>query len=259
LAVTVHDRDDQAAGPNPVQVWPEQLATERPATWGQLRFGVPSYTPPSSTPGGTITIRHGLDGQSVMDAEVGGHTTCAEGMPDFFSAWGNANYAGLDQTNIQNQRDVADWPCFAKTYLTFPLAAVPPGKVIQSATLKLYQFGNGGVGWDPAPVRSLIWVHTVSEDWQESAITWNNAPFSRENVASSWVDPLGEFPGWPGVARTWDISRAVAQAYASGAPLRVVLYTSDGAYHSGKYFSTSEADDWNAEARPALEIVWGNP
>jgi hypothetical protein len=51
----------------------------------------------------------------------------------------------------------------------------------------------------------------------------------------------------------------VADAYRAGAPLQIVMYTGDGAYHSGKYFSTSDTGEWNAVARPTLTIVWGNP
>ena len=53
------------------------------------------------------------------------------------------------------------------------------------------------------------------------------------------------------------MSRAVAEAYASGAPLRLVLYEADWAYHSGKYFHSSDACDWNTEGCPALTITWG--
>ena len=259
LSLTIHDRDSQAGPPNPVMGWPEALDMRRPATWGQLAFGVPAYAPPAASPGETVMIRHGLAGATVTDAMVGGGATCAEGMTDFFGQWGDANYAGIDQTSVHNQRDVADWPCYAKTYLTFPLNNVPSGKVILSATLTLHQFGGGGAGWTPPAVRSMIWVHTITDPWQEDKITWNNAPLSGENISSTWVDPLDAFPGWPGIPYEWDVSRAVAEAYSTGTPLQLAMYTGDGAYHSGKYFSTSDTGEWNAVARPTLTIVWGNP
>jgi hypothetical protein len=90
-------------------------------------------------------------------------------------------------------------------------------------------------------------------------LTWNNAPLAQENVSAAWVDPLDSFPGFPGVARQWDVSRAVSEAYASGGPLRLSLYDADWAYHSGKYFVTSDAEEWNEEARPALRVTWGYP
>jgi len=73
------------------------------------------------------------------------------------------------------------------------------------------------------------------------------------------VDDCG-VPGgtpWPCVARQFDVSRAVAQAYATGAPLRLAIYEADMEAHSGKYFTTSDEDDWNAVGRPTLSVVWG--
>jgi hypothetical protein len=80
-----------------------------------------------------------------------------------------------------------------------------------------------------------------------------------ENISSAWVYPVEQFPGWPGIPWSWDISRAVAQAYEAGEPLRLAIYTADNAYHSGKYFVSSDTGDWNAQARPTIEIRFGTP
>ena len=53
------------------------------------------------------------------------------------------------------------------------------------------------------------------------------------------------------------MSGAVAEAYAAGTPLRLSLYESDWAYHSGKYFHSSDTDDWNENGRPTLTVTWG--
>lgn len=256
LGVVVHDRDDAAGAPIADQQWPESMNGQTPSTWGQLRFGIPGYSPPFAIPGGNVVARQGLDGAIVPDGHVGGATNCGDPFnPDFFNGWGDANYAGATQINIQNQADVADWPCFSKYYVTFPLEAVPAGKVIISARLILHQFGNS----HPENARrSHIHVFAIAGDWQEETLTWNNAPLAVENVSAAWVDPLLDFPGWPGVPREWNVTRAVAQAYDAAAPLQLALYSSDGAYHSGKYFSSSNVGDWNAVARPTLEIVWGD-
>ena len=86
-----------------------------------------------------------------------------------------------------------------------------------------------------------------------------DAPQAWENVSRAVVDPLLAYPGEPGIPRTWDLSYAVAQAYPGGGPLRLVLYSADYYMHSGKYFHSSDVDDWMAEARPKLEVTWGNP
>jgi hypothetical protein len=103
----------------------------------------------------------------------------------------------------------------------------------------------------------LIQVSTAAGDWDETSLTWNNAPLAAENVGRAWVDWLSDQPPWPGVARSWDVSHAVAEAYASGYPLRLVLYSADSARHSGKYFVSSDTGDWNEEGRPTLQVTWG--
>ena len=64
---------------------------------------------------------------------------------------------------------------------------------------------------------------------------------------------------WPGVPHHWDVSYAATKAYAAGTPLRLALYSGDGAYHSGRYFVSSDTGDWNAEGRPTLRVTLGLP
>lgn len=261
LAVTLHDRDGSSGPALASKSWLPTMDPDRPATWGELHFGLPGFAAPGVSPAGTVKIRHKLDGAQVVDGEVGGSTTCGKGL-DFWTQWGDHTTPGSETNadfNVQNQYDVADWPCYAKFYLSFPLDRIPVGKVIVSARLTLHQFGGSGGGEWGEPQPSLIQVFTVNGGWQESSLTWNNAPLARENVSAAWVNPLTTFPGWPGVPWTWDLSRAVAAAYAAGGPLHLAVYSADGPYHSGKYFSSSDTADWNARARPTLEIEWGNP
>jgi hypothetical protein len=255
LATAVHDRDNQNGTPAiPNQVWPENMDGSQPATWGQIQFGLPAYSS-AATPQGTTTIKHGQNGAVVTDAQVGGYFDCGEPYnPNFFNGWGDANHynrGNRDQVNVQNQANLGDWPCFSKTYITFPLSQIPANKQIVSADLTFYHFG----GSDPSQAGySFIHVLTVGESWAEQTITWNNAPLAVENYAVTSVPPLPSFPGWPGVPREWDVSRAVAHAYVTGQPLRLVLYSTDSSMHSGKYFYSSDAD-W--EGRPTLTVVWG--
>jgi hypothetical protein len=259
MALILHDRDDAGGTPIPDQLWPETVESYQPATWGQLAFGMPTYDPPSAVPDDVVTIRHRHDGATVMDADVGGDSVCGQlAAPDYFSTWGELNYAGKEYVNIQNQIDVADWPCFSKYYVTFPLDTLPADSVIISATLTLHHFGNAGDGHEPAPEPSYIQVLTVREDWDEATLTWNNAPLALENISAAWVDPLDSFPGWPGISREWDVSRAVAEAHTTGDPLRLALYDADWAPHSGKYFVSSDTGDLNAEGRPTLTVTWGH-
>jgi len=259
MGLVLHDRDDGSGPPLPDQAWPPTLLASQPVTWGQLFFGLPTYSPSLATPGSTVIIRHGLNGATVADADVGGSSTCGTAAsPGFFPTWGNLNYTGRQWLNIQNVGDVADWPCFSKYYVTFPLQALPSGATIISATLILHQFGNAGQGWDPGPQPSLIQVLTVGEDWNESTLTWNNAPLALENVAATWVDPLEDPPPPAGVSRQWDVSRAVVDAYADGQPVRLALYEADYALHGGKYFRTSDFEEVGQKDRPTLIVTWGH-
>lgn len=256
LAVIVHDRDDSGGSAIPNKLWPENMAGDRPESWGRLVFGLPALRVSGRSPQGSLTIRQGLEGAVVPDGEVGGATNCGDGM-DKFTEWGEANYAGIDRVNVQNQYDVSDSACFSKYYVTFPLDRLPPGKDILTARLVIYQFGNAGGGeWGEAP-GSWIQVFTIGEDWQEASLTWNNAPLALENISRAWVPWLTEYPGAAGLPREWDVSRAAEWAYNAGKPLRLALYSADSARHSGKYFWSSDYS--LATSRPALTVEWADP
>lgn len=254
LGVVLYDRDDQPpAGEVAPEQWPEAFDQGRPSTWGELTFGSANYAPPLAVPQGTTVIQRGLGTSVVEDAWVGGGGTCSgghEGDPE------HDNYGGDTSLFVENQSLIADFPCYSKSYLRFHLDDLPPGKTIISATLSLHHWGNA----NPSNAQpSLIQLFTVDGDWGEYDLTWNNAPLVQKNLTATWVDvctPAApcEFPG---VRYDWDATQAVAEAYAGGAPLNVALYTADTNFDSSKYFSSSEAGDWNAEARPMLTVVWG--
>jgi hypothetical protein len=258
LAVALHDRDDSSGTPLADQTWPGTASLDSPATWGELHFGLPVHTPPNEAPAGTTTIRHRLNGAVVKDAAVGGYTVCG-GSTNYWTQWGDTPesfYSSGKDFNVQNEADISDYPCFSKYFVTFPLDSLPAGKSILSASLTLHLFGNS----QPDQAQpSLIQVFTVNQDWSDADLTWNNAPRAWENVSRTWVNPVPGFPGWPGVPWTWDVSYAVNWAYSHGLPLRLAFYSADSAIHSGKYFVSSDTDDWNAAARPTLEVTWGNP
>ena len=267
LGLRIYDRDDQA-GSIVTTSWPEDLSPNQPVTWGQMHFGLPAYTAPSVSARQSVTIRHQLNGAIVPDAGVGGNIDlqgtgsylCPSNPTFIWNQWGSTTFAGAPFANIQNQAAIADWPCFAKYYITFPLNAIPSGKAIVSATLTLHLQG----GSDPTQAEpSLIQILAIADDWSEATLTWNNAPIPFENVSRAWVDVdtgcgSPSVP-WPCVPYTWDLSRAVSQAYNAGQPLRLALYSADAAYHSGKYFTTSDAEDWDAAGRPTLRVTFGNP
>ena len=260
LAMILHDRDSLSGSPLPVKMWTEAAERDIPATWGNLRFGVPGYTPPIMTNVRTTNIRDGINGVEVPDADVGGSGLCGD-MVNWRSdaaLWGNYNQGFEEDLNISNEAQMEHWPCYSKYYVSFPLGSIPPGKAILSATLNLYQFGGAGLDQTSDPVYdSLIQVLTVGEPWEEGTISWNTAPLAVENISRAWV-PVYNSSVCPGAERTWDVSRAVALAYEQGKPVNLVLYSSEAPQHTGKYFYSSDTG-CGADARPTLTIQWGDP
>ncbi|HIE57763.1 MAG TPA: DNRLRE domain-containing protein [Anaerolineales bacterium] len=261
VAVLLYDRDNAENTPIDDKFWPETFQPLDPRTWGALHFGEADFTPSDLTPTGSAIIKQGINGALVPDAHVGGAFNCGADV-DHWNEWGYTNYENIDPTqiNIQNQDEMlADWPCFSKYFVTFPLDAIPAGSTVVSATLTLYQFGNSGMGWEPPPVHSWIQVLTIADEWTDTTITWNNAPLAAENITMTRVEPLSEYPGWPGIPITWNISKAVVDAYMAGEPLQLALYSADSAMHSGKYFHASESGGDDTSARPTLTVYWAQP
>ncbi len=256
LGIQLHDRDSATGPMEPDKLWPESMSPVQPASWGQLRFGLPGYSLPSPvTRQGTTVIRQGLNGVTVQDAAVGGDTLCGGNLSDYFVQWGNLNYAHSIVFNVQNVEATSEWPCLSKAYITFPLDSLPAAKSIISATLTLYHRGNPG----PPPGPAYIQVLSVDQSWDENTITWNNAPLARENLGGVWIPPVSDTPPYPGIPYNWDVSRAVAEAYAAGEPARLAIYSANGSFSNGRYFHSSDVEDLNAEGRPTLRVTWGAP
>ena len=264
LGLIVYDRDAASENAILTSSWPENLQNNQPGTWGELHFGIPRFPAPPAPSSGTVMIRQGLANAVVSDAAVGGTVdNLCPGDADFiWNEWGYANFAGAESSNIQNQANIDDWPCFAKYYVTFPIDQIPPGKTIHSAALILHHWGNSGTR--NLAQDSIIHVFSVAEDWREQTLSWNNAPLALENIDRiriPWVDctaGTGQM-NWPCTPRIWDVGRAVDQAYQQGQPVRLALYSVDTAMHSGKFFTTSETGDWNEAGRPTLVIHYGDP
>ncbi len=258
MGLIVHDRDQRAGAAEAPQPWPTGLNATDVASWGWLQVGTPYWQPPAVQASGEVTIRRAKQSDAaVPDASVGGTTgnLCGESTPSFWETWPNANWGSRADANVQNQIDISDWNCYSRYYITFPLESVPAGKVIVGATLTLHQYGNSGTF--ALAQRSLIQVLRAGGAWDEETITWNNAPQALENIGAIWVTPVQSMPAWPGIPWAWNVGKAVADAYAEGQPVRLVLYSADSNYHSGKLFVSSDTGDWNAAGRPALRVVWG--
>lgn len=257
LALAVQNQDNASASPLVVTWWPQSAQGTASTSWGQLVYGLPVYRP-SQTTGTVSTIRNGVNNQVVTDAMVGGGLGCYGLNQGSFrwTYWATKNWAGSTRADVANQSDVSDWECFTKYYITIPLSSLPRGKGVISAKITLYETGNMGQNGLPGPNPSNIEVATVNQAWSVSTIDWNNAPPVGEVISMTTVNLYVQAP-LPGNAYTWDVSAAVANAYASGQPLRLVFYSTDAPRHSGKYFTTSYQPSWDIEGRPALQVTLG--
>jgi hypothetical protein len=267
LGVQLYDRDDNPpAGYVAPEYWPETFGANNPGTWGELHFGYANYQPPHAVPEGTTVIRAATPvDNTVEDAWMGGGGTCSSGH----EGGTEINHGNDTDLFVGSETAPTHFPCYNKSYLRFALSSIPAGKTILSATLTLHHWGNAGDPGAPneedRPHDSYAWAYIVSDPWQEMTIHWNNAPLPRENLGMTHVTPLSAFPGWPGVPYQWDVTKAVAEAYAAGQSVSLAIYDSVSARNTSKYLTSSETglDDppdywnWNIEGRPKLTIVWG--
>ena len=246
LRVTFTDSDADStngqtdAGEGTTQsAWP-------PSGTGSLRWGLPDYAGRNAAEARVLEVA--LSGDSML----GGGTDCAsQDWPDYFPTWGNRNFGTSDHVNVQMQWDVADWPCYAKYYAAWSLGELPAGAAVISATVEMRQFGNPGFGpgyAEDGTKDTVMQVFAVDKPWQETGITWDNAPVPQENTGRTLVRPLpGDCkptPYWycsPGVAYTFDVTEIVRRAQAEGRSwASLALYTAAGQYHSGKFFYSRE-------------------
>jgi hypothetical protein len=101
LAVVVHDRDDPQGTPIPDKIWPPTFSSTNPLTWGILSFGLPTYTPPTATPGGTVIIRDKLNGLSCpTPASAAQPPTSAPAMKNTFGTNGAMITSAMNRTSI---------------------------------------------------------------------------------------------------------------------------------------------------------------
>jgi hypothetical protein len=257
LAVEVHNRDDAANTPISDKWWPQSANATNPSSWSDLSFGLLTYQPPPANSTSTYTIRNKLNNQVVTDGMVGGSLGCGSRVTDVWTQLGSQSYSRAEHINIQNESDISDWNCFSKFYITFPLNSLPQRKGLLHAKVTMYEYGNSGVQGKPNP--SYIQVAVINQDWNPATLSWNSAPQLQENINNILV-PTKSKPvlPWPGLAITWDVSLAAAQAYTAGQPLRLVFYSTDNQYNTGKYFTSSYVGDWDANGRPTLQVTLGS-
>lgn len=171
----------------------------------------PTYTPTPTpvntpTPGywQTLVLQQGREGYTGMqDARIDSYA------PD-------VNHGDDAYLNVRWSNDI--WPAAAdmKGLVHFNLQTVPPGAVIQQATLELYQVSRSNT----TPMN--LSVYRILRTWWETDVTWNRAMqdvggpllWSRPGVAGANSDRENEplmrsvinsYSGW----RVFDVTRIV--------------------------------------------------
>jgi hypothetical protein len=87
----------------------------------------------------------------------------------------------------------------------FDLSCIQPSSVIESATLHLFYYY-----WDDNnPTGRALTCYRLTEDWDESTVTWNARPAAAATPTSSSAVPAAY--GW----MAWDVTSDV-QAFANG-------------------------------------------
>jgi len=87
----------------------------------------------------------------------------------------NNNYGTANQLEVGSEECPGqEFPDRGRALLRFDLSAIPPGQVIQSASLQLYlRYVQSGSG---SAATNRIGLHRVAASWTETGVTWNNQP-----------------------------------------------------------------------------------
>ena len=136
-----------------------------------------------------------------------------------------------------------------RTYLYFDVSSssLPSDAVVTSAYLKLHQFDFIGTGSLP------IGLYQVTEDWTESAITWNNQPGSSSDAEYTRV-VYDSSDTW----RSWSIGDLL-KGWLDGSITNygMLLKPVSEPATNGAWFDSS--DYWDVTRRPQLLISYYIP
>ena len=97
---------------------------------------------------------------------------------------------------------------FCRTYLRFPLGAIPTGATIQTATLYVYA-DDFYPGTGTAPIS----VYPVTEDWTPASVDWTDVSAWPALTTTVATTVMSSTVGWYG----WNVT-ALVQGWLSGTP-----------------------------------------
>jgi hypothetical protein len=139
-----------------------------------------------------------------------------------------------------------------RIYILFDLSKIGKNRIIEQATLSLWQ-------WYPPESNQTYEAHRVLANWNESTQNWSNQPLCSPTITSEAVAP-----SLRGVALEWDITSDVKAWYTQQVPnygTMIKVATEENAVNASSGFWSREYPVGSHEEwRPKLTIVLeGNP
>ena len=239
--------------PAPGQQVPFAAEYAGAALAGNLHWGEALAAPSSEPATGVVVV------PLLEDTVVGGDSVCGDpDWPTYHPTWGSTpRWGSSPHVLVENQWDVADWPCYNKLLLRADLSAIPYGARVVSATVEIARFGQMGYACgycvDPATgsnngtMDTVVQIYDYPATWSESTATWDTTrypgpplhriltvplPDDGQEGRSYASNPLPEF---------WDVTGPVQAALARGdSTASILAATAAGQYHSGKYYYSTE-------------------
>ncbi|MBC7240838.1 MAG: DNRLRE domain-containing protein [Anaerolineae bacterium] len=135
----------------------------------------------------------------------------------------------------------------ARSYLAFPLPAIPAGQQVITASLRIYHVFT----WDLPDTLDHITAYAVNSAWTETGITWNSAPAWGPAYGSA--DVGFEIGSWYEL----DVTELVRDWVAGRRPNYGIVLRGEeasGPDASWRGFSTKEGDN-----PPQLVVAYGPP
>ncbi|MBP8717461.1 MAG: DNRLRE domain-containing protein [Candidatus Atribacteria bacterium] len=162
-----------------------------------------------------------------------------------YSAVPSTNYGDLWFSSIGNSGST-----ITRMYIKFYLSAVPANARIVGAYLNLYQYHTSGSN------NFTTGLYRVTDDWDESTITWNLQPDSSTDaeITNNITAGAGIWESW------WDLDTLV-QGWLDGSITNygmVLKDTNETSVNNIAYFYTSDYTG-DVTERPKLEIEYYIP
>ncbi len=175
------------------------------------------------------------------DASIDGSTTTTRGN----------NYGSATTINLKGHGATDDQ--YRIGYMKFDLTGkIPQGQAIGSATLKFYLRNASSWG---AATRALKFFATPSNGWEESTLTWNNAPITRAYAQGNTPDATKSITvtnSMPYTLMTADVSSIALSQYSGSSPhVSFVTYIENG----GADFRIASKEDTEGDYKAVLEIT----